>query len=319
MIATLLLLALVAAIAYAFVRPAMQDRLPAPDVTAPYREVGVTVLIAHRRANGLDRERFLSSWAASRARLIGGDLARIGAAEYVQVHQIARSRPIYHLVNLSRSWPVSALLYVLHGLPVPKAQSDDLEDWDLVELLDFPDAAAVERFLSAPDLADLRQALADDAATRTARTQVVAMAATEAYRDARAETAKAMTVFFLRAQPALGREKMLRYWLDRHRPFVLSMVRALGFPLYRQLVARDIDALEAAAQDFPGQSGDPWDGVAILSAPSIASLTRDILNVRVQRANFALIADETRFLNLPASSLTLGQLRHRQRPGSATE
>jgi hypothetical protein len=181
----------------------------------------------------------------------------------------------------------------------------------MLELFEFPGAAAAQAFLDGKSAAGARAALARDAAAWTRRRDAVPMEVARAYAGAPAAEHAAFSIYFLRARPHLGRAAMIDYWLRRHRPYVLGLQPILRFGVYDQLVARGTEALETAAAELSDAAGAQWDGVAVLGYPRMADIWRGVPNPRVQAANVGLVWDETRFADAGRSSFVLGHARHR--------
>lgn len=289
-----------------------QSRRPyAGPADAPVKPLvtGATILICHRMAVRQSRETLSAGWATARAGLVQGHAAETGHRSYAQVLQVSRWNVIYMLLRISRSWPVIAPFSVLHGLPIPRLRVRDAEakreDWDLIEVLDFVDNDAAHRFLQSEAAA----ALAQDALHHTVRSQAVPMTATRAFLRGTQAPEAVVTLLFLRARQVLGRDGMIDYWLDRHRPYVQGLEPVLGYAWYDQLIARGAEHMADPADALNNAPGASWDGVASIGYTHMRDVTRGLWDLRIQATNVALVYDETRFIDLSRSSLMLGEVR----------
>ncbi len=281
---------------------------PAEVPEAP-RVTGTTLLLCHRMSKRQSRASLGAGWATARAGLVQGHAGDIGYRSYAQVLQVSRWNVIYILLRISRSWPVTAICSVIHGLPVPPLKLFDREarreDWDMIELLDFTGEDAALRFVQGTAAASLAQ----DARAHTSRSQAVPMTATRAFLRSTIAPDAVVTLFCLRARPVLGRGRMLDYWLDRHRPFVQELEPILGYAWYDQLIARCAEGLTAPAAVLDNAPGAPWDGVANIGYSHMRDVIRGLWDLRLQATNMRLVYDETRFIDLSRSSLMLGNVR----------
>ena len=196
---------------------------------------------------------------------------------------------------------MAAIGSILHGLPVPSRARDGGEDWDMIEVLDFADAESARCFLEGGSA----RSLAEDATPWTGLSQAIPMVTTRAYLANHFAPEASVTLFCLRGRTEVGREGMIGYWLDRHRPFVQGLQPVLNYAWYDQHIARGAEALEDAADAYlPGHAR--WDGVASIGYDHLRDMVYGLWDVRVQAANLRLVYDETRFLDLPRSALMVG-------------
>lgn len=283
-IITLVLLAT----AIAYLLPAIRPDKPPPPAQTDASPDGVTVFLCHSVEDDPD-------WGAERADELRAAAAEIGFDEYVQLHRRPRWSLVYVALRLSRSWPVAALVSLLHGLPVPSlraaAVDESAPDWDVVEVFTFRDAGIARRWLE------------EDGGFDGPPPRRVVMTATRQVRLGTGLASETSVIFFLKARAFLGREAMLDYWLGSHRARVIGLQPALDFTLYQQMAAEH--------PDQPEDPDQPWDGVARLDYAGISVLRNGIVNPRVQAANLNLVWDETRFIDFGASHLFLAETRAR--------
>lgn len=112
-------------------------------------------------------------------------------------------------------------------------------------------------------------------------------------------------VFLLRRQPHLSLAEFQTYWRDVHAPLVAKNATALGIQRYVQVHALDdeTDARMHAQRD--GVMEPRYDGVAELWWESEEDLAAASATEEGRRAGAELLADEARFIDLPASPLWL--------------
>lgn len=276
---------------------------------------GGAVLLCHRRRRGGGRDAFFEAWATRRAALVAGERERLGFEQYYQVHRVSRWNVVYRAIRLSRSWPVTAFVSLLRGLTPPSRSPADPppseERWDLVEVLLWREPESMRAMLETPPAAAALRRLAEDASSQVRRTApiVAERIATTPASDAAAPGV--VTLFCLRAREGLGRNAMLRYWLERHGPFVAGMQRALRFSEYDQFAVRDEDGVGSALRENATHEAPPFDGVAALASTTMAELWRGLVSPRTQIANARLVWDEVGFMAATRSALVFGRIRHR--------
>lgn len=299
-----LILAAILWVIWSYVR---QSRRPFAPSESPEHPVttGVAVLLCHRLAAGKSRRQMEKEWLPDRAALVEERWDTLGALRYVQVPRLNRWNIVFLLVSLSRSWLVAAMGSILHGLPTPARRERDDELWDLIEVLEFADQNAARTFF----MNGGARLFIARAADWSSHSQVVPMVTTRAFLRTHFAPEAAVTLFCLRGRPEIGRNGMIDYWLDQHRPFVQGLRPVLDYAWYDQHIARGAENLEAAAQD-EAPDRVPWDGVACIGYPHLRDLVYGVLDPRVQLANLRLVYDETRFIDLPQSALMLGTVVH---------
>ena len=109
-------------------------------------------------------------------------------------------------------------------------------------------------------------------------------------------------VFALRRKPGMTREEFQAYWLQKHAPLVASFATDLNIHRYVQTHTLTTEANQAA-QAARGDMEPEYDGVAELWWESEAELNGQIGSEAGQAAGAALLADEQKFIDLPASPL----------------
>ncbi len=273
------------------------------------------LLLCHRRDPRVSGRDFHQRWGAGRAKLAGDHAGALGFVEYLQIHQVSRWNIPYNAIRLSRSWPLAALFSLLRGLPVPALGADRAETreerWDMVEVFLFPDQSALERALIDDGAAAARAAIGADLEGWTRRTAAIAAQTVVAFADPAQPAPAAVTLFCLRARPPMDRTAMLDYWLDEHRPLVVSLQAALRYARYEQHAVRVGTPLEAAAGALARAEGAPFDGVAALYYGGLGAIWRGLFSPRTQIANLKLVHDEVGFIDGGRSALVLGRIRHR--------
>ena len=111
-------------------------------------------------------------------------------------------------------------------------------------------------------------------------------------------------VFLLRRAPHLSLEEFHRYWREEHAPLVASHQHHLGILKYVQ-VHRVDDPAWANLAGARGEMESPYDGTAELWWESEEAFAAASANDAGRRAGAALLEDERRFIDLPASPLWL--------------
>lgn len=307
----LLVSALLIGVMLVYARDSQRYTMILPEVTDGLTTTsGYTVMLCHKRAKGVGRGQIRKDWSQHRADLIRTWQERIGFSAYVQVHQVSRLSITYNLVLASRSWPLIAVISILHGIPVPRKTTFDKETreerWDAIEQFDFVDRDAALRFLSGAPAADARAALMAHTLGIMRRSHAIFMRTSEAYPHDGTENLKCYTLFTLRSRTYLGAPEAMRYWLTHHRPFVVQQQPVLEYHAYFQHVAERSADLDAGVAGLSHAQGDAWDAVASLQHPSFAALVSGIVNPRILMANSALVNDEARFLDTGRSALVIG-------------
>ena len=272
---------------------------------------GYTIMLCHKRGRGVGRSRVRGEWSRGRAELVRSLREEIGFTSYVQVHQVSRWSLTYNLVVASRSWPLVAIISILHGLPVPRPRlfhrETREERWDVIEQFAFFDHASALAFLAAEGAANARTSLAADTKGIMRRSHAIFLRSSEAYAEAGMKPPGCYTLFALRSRPYLGTEEAMRYWLKHHRPFVVKQQPVLGYCAYWQHVAERSTEIDSAIHEMSAAEGEPWDAVASLQHRTFADLASGIVNPRVLLANTRLVNDEVRFLETERSSLLIGK------------
>jgi uncharacterized protein (TIGR02118 family) len=113
-------------------------------------------------------------------------------------------------------------------------------------------------------------------------------------------------VFTVRRRADLTREEFQQYWRSQHAPLVKRHADALRIRRYVQVHARDT-GLEAAIAGPRGSEENVYDGAAELWWDSLEDLVEAISSEPGQAAGQELLADESRFIDLPRSPLWLGE------------
>jgi uncharacterized protein (TIGR02118 family) len=112
--------------------------------------------------------------------------------------------------------------------------------------------------------------------------------------------------FVLRRRPEFEPGEFRRYWREQHAPLVARHANALRIRRYVQTHTVGSD-LDAALADSRGTQIEPYDGVAQLWWDSLEDLQAVLADEAGQQAAAELLEDERRFVDLPASSLWLGE------------
>jgi uncharacterized protein (TIGR02118 family) len=110
-------------------------------------------------------------------------------------------------------------------------------------------------------------------------------------------------VFNVRRRGDIEPAEFYRYWEDEHGPLVRSFAATLGIRRYVQCHTIETpfnDALRASRDTEPR-----YDGVAELWWDSIDDLVGRLAEPDAQAASAALLEDERRFIDLPATSIFL--------------
>jgi uncharacterized protein (TIGR02118 family) len=111
--------------------------------------------------------------------------------------------------------------------------------------------------------------------------------------------------FGVRRRGDIDPDEFHRYWRDEHGPLVRSFRETLRIRRYVQLHRIETpfnDALRASRDAL-----EPFDGVAELWWDDLDALTAGASSPEGIAASRALLEDEERFIDLPRSSLWLGE------------
>ncbi len=111
--------------------------------------------------------------------------------------------------------------------------------------------------------------------------------------------------FGVRRRGDIDPDEFHRYWRDEHGPLVRSFRETLRIRRYVQLHRIETpfnDALRASRDAL-----EPFDGVAELWWDDLDALTAGASSPEGIAASRALLEDERRFIDLPRSSLWLGE------------
>lgn len=111
--------------------------------------------------------------------------------------------------------------------------------------------------------------------------------------------------FLLRRKPELSLAAFQDYWLNQHAPLVASHSTHLNIARYVQTHTLNDATNEALAKARGDHMEPPYDGVADLWWPSMAALLAANATPEGQAAGAALLEDEAKFIDLPASPLWL--------------
>lgn len=109
-------------------------------------------------------------------------------------------------------------------------------------------------------------------------------------------------VFALRRKAELSREAFQEYWLHQHAPLVASFAHELNILRYVQTHTLT-DPMNERARQARGDMELEYDGVAELWWASEAELTEQLSSGAAIEASKALLEDEAKFIDLPASPL----------------
>ena len=109
-------------------------------------------------------------------------------------------------------------------------------------------------------------------------------------------------VFCLRKQAGMTLAEFQAYWLEQHAPLVASVATDLNILRYVQTHTLE-DPGNEAAQSARGDMEPHYDGVAELWWETEAALDAALNSGAGQAAGAALLEDEARFIDLPASPL----------------
>jgi len=113
-------------------------------------------------------------------------------------------------------------------------------------------------------------------------------------------------IFALRRREGMSPEEFRAYWREQHGPLVARHADALGIRRYVQM-HRTETPLDAAVAAERGIDTEPYDGAAELWWDSVDDIVGALQSAEGQEAAAALVEDERRFIDLPASTLWLGE------------
>lgn len=112
--------------------------------------------------------------------------------------------------------------------------------------------------------------------------------------------------YVLRRRPELEPNEFQRYWREEHAPLVARHADTLRIRRYVQTHRLPSD-LDGALADSRGAQVEPYDGVAQLWWDSLEDLAAVLGDEAGQQAAAELLEDESRFIDLPATSIWLGE------------
>ena len=112
-------------------------------------------------------------------------------------------------------------------------------------------------------------------------------------------------IYCLRRRADLSPEAFQQHWRDIHAPLVQRHRAALGIKRYVQ-VRTDPGALTRRLGAFRG-SGEPFDGVAEIWYESREALEAVGRTAEGRSASRDLLEDERRFVDIPGSSIWIGE------------
>jgi uncharacterized protein (TIGR02118 family) len=111
--------------------------------------------------------------------------------------------------------------------------------------------------------------------------------------------------FVVKRRAGMDLAEFRRYWLEEHGPLVRSFQAALGFLRYTQ-VHRLECGLNSSLTASRGAS-EPYDGTAEVWWESLEQFATHAMTPKGRAAAQALIEDESRFIDMGASALWLGE------------
>ena len=112
--------------------------------------------------------------------------------------------------------------------------------------------------------------------------------------------------YVLRRRPELEPNEVQRYWREQHAPLVAKHADTLRIRRYVQ-THRLPSELDAALAESRGAQIEPYDGVAQLWWDSLEDISAVLGDEAGQQAAAELLKDESRFIDLAATSLWLGE------------
>jgi uncharacterized protein (TIGR02118 family) len=112
--------------------------------------------------------------------------------------------------------------------------------------------------------------------------------------------------FALRRREGMSLEDFQAYWHEQHGPLVARHADVLRIRRYVQGHRRETP-LDAALAESREIEVEPYDGTAELWWDSVEDIAAVLETEEGQAAAAALLEDERRFIDLPRSSLWLGE------------
>ena len=113
--------------------------------------------------------------------------------------------------------------------------------------------------------------------------------------------------YCLRKRPDVTAEEFHDYWLNQHGPLVKKHAEVLKIARYVQLHTLDTPLNAGLGQSRGGP--EPFDGIAELWWPDIATLEKVLNAPDAQAAVQELIEDEKKFIDLPRSPVWMARER----------
>jgi uncharacterized protein (TIGR02118 family) len=113
-------------------------------------------------------------------------------------------------------------------------------------------------------------------------------------------------VFCVRRKEGMDLGEFQRYWRETHGPLVAGNAEALRIRRYVQVHRRET-ALDGLTRQQRGIESEPYDGTAELWWDSAEDIAAALEAEEGRRAAAELLEDERRFIDLPRSSLWLGE------------
>ncbi|MDX6582450.1 MAG: hypothetical protein QOI10_1634 [Solirubrobacterales bacterium] len=112
--------------------------------------------------------------------------------------------------------------------------------------------------------------------------------------------------FVIRRKPGVEAAEFHRYWRDEHAQLVATHAQTLRVRRYVQShrIETPIDAALAGSREI---TGEPYDGIAELWWDSIEDLVAVMSEEAGVAASTALLEDEARFIDVPASAIWLNE------------
>jgi uncharacterized protein (TIGR02118 family) len=113
-------------------------------------------------------------------------------------------------------------------------------------------------------------------------------------------------VFCVRRREGMDLEEFQRYWRETHGPLVARNAQALRIRRYVQVHRRETP-IDGPAREERGIAVEPYDGAAELWWDGVEDIAAALETEEGRRAAAELVEDERRFIDLPRSSLWLGE------------
>lgn len=112
-------------------------------------------------------------------------------------------------------------------------------------------------------------------------------------------------VMAVRRRTDLPLEEFHRYWREEHGPLVCRLLEPLNLRRYVQAhtIDTELNGLIAASRG----TMEAFDGLAELWFDSIEDMVASLASEAGQRANAALVEDESKFIDLGRSSVFLSE------------